>query len=128
VPYGTDYAWRPSLVRRVLDWYEAQRPDRYVSWHDEVEWAGRGFKSGSWRLDVEAVVADFPRATDALDRELDARECEILEDWLRKDLAGDLFYRGHPGGTSKILPHERRAFLTAKEARDRLRFDADARK
>ena len=89
--------WSKSCISMLLDEYMAN-PSRYAHWHDSATYHGSGFSNGSWVVDEEAVKLDFDKHATVVDRDLDAEHCESLDDWLRLDREGKLWYDGDPGG------------------------------
>jgi hypothetical protein len=113
---GPDGAkWDRKVIDWLLDEYAARAPGRFVHWVDADEWRGRGFSNGSWQFDAKAVEAFCQEAIDNVDRRLDANAYPTLDEWLKADMADDLWFRGAAGGMD-LLSAEVRASIAAGKA------------
>ena len=111
--------WSEGVVDWFLDWY-MERPDKYVRWVDADAWRGRGYSNGEWVFLDDRVTADARDAIDVIDQRIDNGRCDTLDEWLRRDLSGDLYFRGAAGG-SRHIPEDLRNALKAKASARRRR-------
>lgn len=98
--------WTPDGIPYLIEWYVARWPE-FVTWEDSDEYRGAGFSNGAWRFDAKAVASRGPQAVRETDIARDARVYSTLDEWLRGDLMGRLWYDGHPGGMSRVSPEDR---------------------
>lgn len=94
--------WDAASVSILLDWY-MRRADRYARYVVSDDYHGPRFSHGAWTFDSIAVKKDIDEAADAVDQQIDADNCTTLDEWLRRDLKGKLYYRGAPGGMTTAI-------------------------
>lgn len=107
--------WMAGAIEGLLDLY-IDNALRYVRWEDADEFRGRDFANGAWVVDTEAVKDDWQKRVDDLDR-ADDDEIESLDDWLKADIGGELFFRGAVGGMPLLTAEARAEASTRRNDR-----------